>query len=323
MQVKTKARRAIERAITGGSVDAAAGVIRNVKVVGLQSRNTGRVLGLSFNEFGEAVNKPYSYDAAALRAAVPLYESARVFCNHRDFNIDGNGARVMSSQRDTGNLLGWLDNVRFVGGDGIRADLHVLTSAPFGASLMELAAKNPDAVCLSHEALFSDVQVKGGRIVLGSIDRVEAVAICADQGGTTNGLFENDAGSFVDSRTLPKATPDAGPDGYRASPGDPPKSVSDKTDMMLAVAAIFDDEHSTTASCLKALSQLVDEWERSAPAAESLARQGHHVAARFARPGSLVESFKRPPQQPAPHSKAAQEFRKPGSMVESFRKPGN
>src|SRR5262249_2363425 len=46
-------------------VDVKGGVIHGVKIVGLESRNIGRTIGLDPDEFAGALDKPYGYSPSA------------------------------------------------------------------------------------------------------------------------------------------------------------------------------------------------------------------------------------------------------------------
>lgn len=179
-------------ALVKGSVDSRDKVIRGVKIVGLESRNTARVLGLDERDFGSAVDKPYRYSESALREAAQLYEGASVYSGHLPFSVEESGQRVFkSSSRPNDDLVGWLENVRYVEGQGLYGDLHVIESHPLAQSLFEVAQRRPDKYALSHEANFGDPTVENGRVVIGRIESVNAVALINDRPGTTNGLFES------------------------------------------------------------------------------------------------------------------------------------
>lgn len=173
-------------------VDTQKRVIRGVRVLGLVSRNNGRVLGLTEQEFGEAVNRPYAYSMEAVRRAVPLYENATVYSNHLKFEVNDDGQRVFKqSVRANEEMIGWLRNVRAVEGHGLYADLEYIDSHPMSKALVEVALRNPSKLALSHEAGFDRPMLKGGRIVLTEITAVDGIALVNAKPGTTNGLFES------------------------------------------------------------------------------------------------------------------------------------
>ncbi len=184
--------------VTGPSndrVDEAAGVIRGVKILGLDSNNRGYTLGLTAEEFGDAVNRPYSYTMEALRQAVPLYEGATVYSNHARFEIDKKTGRrlVEPTQRDNDDLVGWFENVKVIEGQGLFGDFHYVKAHPMSARVIEIARRRPDKLAFSHEAYFDDPRVIDGKIYLTKIVRVDCVALVSDKPGTTHGMFESTA----------------------------------------------------------------------------------------------------------------------------------
>ncbi len=187
---------AIEEADVFGSVTADQHVIRNVKIVGLMSRNPARVLGLTRDTYGDAVDYPYGYDADGLRAAIPLYEGASVYDGHLPNDIDNSGKRVFKSNSHANeSLIGWLKNVRFKPGEGLFGDLHYLQSHPVSGLLAETARRNQSKFALSHEARFASVKLRNGRVVIDRIEGVDGIALINDRPGTTNGLFEDYVGA--------------------------------------------------------------------------------------------------------------------------------
>lgn len=185
-------------------IDTTNHVIRGVKLIGIESRNPARVLGLSESDFGNAVDRPYRYSLEGLRQAASLYENAKVYLDHTAFKIDDDGRRVVNAgdTQRSNQLLGWVQNVT-AHEDGLYGDLHYLDSHPFAARLVELADRNPKIISLSHEAVFGDPQLIDGRVVLNEITAVERIALISERPGTTNGLFESFAqGKRPMKRTL-------------------------------------------------------------------------------------------------------------------------
>lgn len=186
---------AVEYAVTlqpESRVDESNGVIRDVRIVGVHSRNTGRVLGLREQDFGAAVDQPYSYTMEALRNAIPMYEGAKVFVDHSEFDFDSSGRRVAKrSARQSKDLIGRLQNVRAVEGEGLRGDFYYLKSDALAPKLVEIAQRMPDLMAMSHEAGFANPQLQNGRIHLTEITDVDFVALVSTKPGTTNGLFED------------------------------------------------------------------------------------------------------------------------------------
>lgn len=175
-------------------VDEQRGVIFGVKVLGLESGNTGRTIGLSENDFGDAVNLPYRYSLEAMRAATRLYEGVGVYLDHPDFQYMPNGSRsVVKKDRKTEDRFGWLENVR-VQPDGLYADLHYFKSHKTAPLVVEAAQRRPEMLCLSHNAE-AIPQLVGGRIVITKIESVRSVDLIGDRGGTTRSLFESESSS--------------------------------------------------------------------------------------------------------------------------------
>lgn len=178
--------------ITSGfeRVDAEAGIIHGVKIVGLESRNIGRTIGLDPKVFNGAVDKKYRYSQRALESAIPMYEGATIRTDHPASEIDPNGRRVVkSSSRPMLSVFGSLKKVRFHE-DGLYGDLHYLKSHPMAAFVVEVAEKMPEKLALSHNAFGVPVLING-QAVVDQILEVYSVDIVGDKPGTTNGLFES------------------------------------------------------------------------------------------------------------------------------------
>lgn len=141
-------------------MDTAAGVIRGVKVLGLISQNGRRYL------------------PAAIAKAAPLYEGIGVFLDHP--------ARP-NEQRSARDRIGWLEKVQ-VQNDGLYADLHLLTSDPTAAKILEAAQKRPDLFGLSHNAEGKGTH-EAGVFVVAEITEVKSVDLVADP-ATNRSLFE-------------------------------------------------------------------------------------------------------------------------------------
>lgn len=171
-------------------VDAAAGVIHGAKLVGLESRNTGRVIGLSRAEFGDAVDQPYRYGSRALEAAIPKYEGAKIRIDHPASTFDKSGMRIVTqASRGLLETVGVVRGVR-LREDGLYGDLHLLKSHPATAAVIEMAQAMPDKIALSHDARGKPV-LQSGRAVIDEIYEVRSVDLVGEKPGTTNGLFES------------------------------------------------------------------------------------------------------------------------------------
>jgi len=143
-------------------VDREQGVVRGVKILGLQSQN-GR-----------------SYQPEALAAAVPLYEGARVNVNHPKGGPH--------APRDYQDRLGRIRNVA-ARADGLFADLHFNPKHALAEQLIWDAEHAPENVGFSHN-VEARTSRSGERVVVEAILRVQSVDLVADP-ATTRGLFES------------------------------------------------------------------------------------------------------------------------------------
>jgi hypothetical protein len=143
-------------------VDREAGVLRGVKVLGLESRN-GR-----------------SYQPEALAQAVALYEGAKVNVNHPRGNP--------SAPRDYQDRLGTIQGVVLRPGEGLFADLHFNPKHALAEQLLWDAEHAPENVGFSHNVEARTTR-RGERTVVEAITRVLSVDLVADP-ATTRGLFE-------------------------------------------------------------------------------------------------------------------------------------
>jgi hypothetical protein len=145
-------------------VDPAAGVIRGVKILGLESRN-GR-----------------SYRPEALAAAAPLYEGAKVNVNHPKASA--------AAPRDYQDRLGAIRGV-IARSEGLFGDLHYNPKHALAEQLAWDALHAPENVGFSHNVEARTAR-QGERIVVEAILRVASVDLVADP-ATTHGLFESHA----------------------------------------------------------------------------------------------------------------------------------
>ncbi len=144
-------------------VDRQAGVIRGVKVLGLESRN-GR-----------------SYLPEALAQAAPLYEEAKVNVNHPRGNPGG--------PRDYQDRIGTVRNVALRAGEGLFADFCFNPKHALAEQLIWDAEHAPENVGFSHNVEARTAR-RGDRVVVEAITRVQSVDLVADP-ATTRGLFES------------------------------------------------------------------------------------------------------------------------------------
>lgn len=143
-------------------IDAEAGVLRGVKVLGLASRN-GRV-----------------YPAETLRKAAPLYEGAKVNVNHPAGNPRG--------PRDYRDRIGMIRNVAARPEAGLFADFHFNPKHPLAEQLAWDARHAPENVGFSHN-VEARVERRGAEWIVEEILTVQGVDLVADP-ATTRGLFE-------------------------------------------------------------------------------------------------------------------------------------
>lgn len=146
-------------------VDRPAGVLRGVKVLGLESRN-GR-----------------SYLPEALSAAAGLYEGAKVNVNHARSNP--------AAPRDYQDRIGTIQNVAVRPGTGLFGDFHFNPKHPVAEQLIWDAEHAPENVGFSHNVEARTAR-RGERVVVEAITRVLSVDLVADP-ATTRGLFEADS----------------------------------------------------------------------------------------------------------------------------------
>ncbi|HUT11598.1 MAG TPA: hypothetical protein VMY42_13950 [Thermoguttaceae bacterium] len=291
---------AISAPAAGGRVDAEAGVIRGVKVLGLQSGNTGRTIGLDAEEFGPAVDQRYAYTIEALRDATGLYEGIGVYVDHPQFAFDANGSRrAIAQDRKTADRFGRLVNVR-VTETGMYADLEYLKSHPLAAQVVEVAQRMPEALALSHNATGRPVK-RDGRVVIEKILAVRSVDLVGEKAGTTRSLFETETEEPIMDGDMGVEAPAA----VEANPGESVKagfreavlsvldSDADKKDKISKIKALLDAEEKATAALegkeatAGGEGDKKDEGEKKTETPESLAKTIQPA------PGGTVENLRR------------------------------
>jgi len=149
----------------GVRVDRADGVIRGVKILGVESRN-GR-----------------TYLPDALTEAVGLYEQAKVNVNHPK----GSPATA----RDYQDRIGVIRNVVARPGEGLFGDFQFNPKHALAEQLVWDAEHAPENVGFSHNVQ-ARTSRQGDRIVVEAITKVQSVDLVADP-ATTGGLFESAA----------------------------------------------------------------------------------------------------------------------------------
>jgi hypothetical protein len=144
-------------------VDRTAGVIRGVKLLGLNSRNGRR------------------YREEALSGAIGLYEGAKVNINHPKGHP--------LSPRDYQDRLGVVRGVEFRAGEGLFGDLHFNPKHLLSEQLVWDAEHAPQNVGMSHNVL-ARTKRDGEETVVEAITKVQSIDLVADP-ATTSGLYEH------------------------------------------------------------------------------------------------------------------------------------
>ncbi len=144
-------------------VDREAGILRGVKILGLQSRN-GR-----------------KYLPEALQEAIGLYEGAKVNVNHPK------GSPL--APRDYQDRIGVIRNVTVRSAEGMFGDLHFNPKHALAEQLAWDADHAPENVGFSHNVLARTSRQREN-LVVEAITKVQSVDLVADP-ATTRGLFES------------------------------------------------------------------------------------------------------------------------------------
>ena len=176
-------------------VEPGGGVIRGVKILGLESRN-GR-----------------TYLPETLAEAAPLYEQAKVNVNHPRGNPLG--------VRDYQDRIGVIRNVAVRPGEGLFADFHFNPKHALAEQLIWDAEHAPENVGFSHNVQARTVR-RGDRVVVEAITAVQSVDLVADP-ATTRGLFESAPDPADADRT------GVDPDPAHPDPADPPAALAGLT----------------------------------------------------------------------------------------------
>ncbi|TWT46496.1 hypothetical protein [Botrimarina hoheduenensis] len=161
------------------AADPRRGVLRGVKLLGLQSRN-GRV-----------------YREEALRSAMHLYDGAKVNVNHPSGNP--------LAARDYRDRLGMIRNVSLRTGEGLFGDLHYNPRHALAEQLAWDAEHAPENVGLSHNVA-ARTRREGEQLVVEAIARVHSVDLVADP-ATTSGLFEQTESLANSATPTPTSSP--------------------------------------------------------------------------------------------------------------------
>lgn len=187
-----------------GRVDTENGVIYGVKVLGFESRATGRTIGLDPAIYGDAVDQHYSYTREAMLEALPLYEGCRVYIDHPEFKYRPDGERLASMRdRKLEEAFGRLVNVRVME-TGMFADLEYVRTHPMAAQVAEMASRFPELLALSHNAK-GDPVLRNTQVLIEHISDVRSVDLVGERPGTTKSLFETGPLTMADALGAPEA----------------------------------------------------------------------------------------------------------------------
>lgn len=146
------------------TVDREKGIIRGVKLLGLESRNRR------------------SFRPEALKQSITLFEGARSNVNH--------SPKGAAAPRDYGDRLGIVRSVTYREGQGLYGDFHYNPKHALAEQLIWDAENSPGSVGFSPAYDGRVVADRNGRNFVESITRVFSVDLVADP-ATTNGLFES------------------------------------------------------------------------------------------------------------------------------------
>ncbi len=255
-------------------VDRNVGVLRGVKLLGLESRN-GR-----------------TYLPEALTEASHLYEGAKVNVNHPKGSPVG--------PRDYQDRIGIVRNVQLREGEGLFGDFFFNPEHALAGQLAWDAAHAPENVGFSHN-VEARVARRGQQIFVEAITRVQSVDLVADP-ATTRGLFESLVTSDVDLwqalslETLQERRPDL-VEALSKSMSDELAQLREEIDRLRAVQATHEKQELSRrllAEYNLSESSVDEPWSRWAVSAafiESLleARDETHMRGLVAERAQLVE----------------------------------
>ena len=165
-----------------GTVDTENHVVRNVKLIGFESKN-GRL-----------------YPPRVLEAAKEKYEGTKV-------NIDHPSTGDPNTPRGYGDRFGAIKNVQYVEGEGLFGDFHYNPRHPIANQFIYDAQHNPSALGFSHNATLRVANKKqDGKTVIEEILNVRSMDLVADP-ATTTSLFESMETNTMEPGTEPTPAP--------------------------------------------------------------------------------------------------------------------
>jgi len=146
-----------------GEAGSESGIVRNVRVLGVKSKN-GR-----------------EYPVEVMERALPMYDGAVVHLDHPSHD----------RPRSVKDVFGRIRNPRMER-DGIVADLEYNASHEYAPAFEWFARNQPESVGLSHEAIAkTKMDYKTGIEVVEDIVDLEAVSLVANPATNPKGLFES------------------------------------------------------------------------------------------------------------------------------------
>lgn len=244
------------------TVDRDAGVIRGVKLLGVESAN-GR-----------------TYPVSVIERAAKLYEGSKVNVNH---------ARTQGQPRGYEERIGVVRSVVAKGQDGLFGDFHFNPKHPLAEQLIWDAQHAPENVGFSHD-VEAKASRKDGRLLIEEILAVHSVDLVADP-ATTNGLFEGrepkegtvkrtirqilEAAFGDKAKRVLEEDPMAGAAPMEvdaASEGGADENI--KAAFRGAVVAAFDDESLDTSQTLAKIKDILKAYEKLTAKAEEKPAEG-------------------------------------------------
>ena len=148
-----------ESLAAGATVEAEAGIIRGVKVIGFDSKNKRK------------------YPPEVLKRSAHQYEGVKVFIDHTD---KATGRKYMER-------FGALKSARYVEGKGVYADHHFNPEHPTAKQYIWDAKNAPESVGFSHTAMlrFAVKPDREGNKIVEEIGEVLSVDLVADPATTS------------------------------------------------------------------------------------------------------------------------------------------
>lgn len=193
-------------------------ILRNVKVLGFNSKNGRR------------------YTPEAAREALALYEGCMVNFDHPSTDP--------SARRSVRDRLGKLEGLKIVEGDGIRGNLRYNPEHADAKAIRWFAQNMPEALGLSHNAVGQGVEEQDGTFTVHRIPKVRSVDLVADP-ATTKGLYESMDPMMMDGG-LPEETEGGSDDALLNAAAEILKdgelSAKDKLAKIKAVLKIVDGD---------------------------------------------------------------------------------